>query len=149
MELVVIYCNMFVQRWLSSGLQRHVDCYGFTNISEVLTASGITAMIIIMLMNSYHSTKRYNPEDCHLCTHCHENHKCNLTWLYLPNLMVPAPRTCLVAGASWSATGDLSLSSSSDTAPVGQCQYVTEQDSRDCGVGSCGPSQIHVKHIHF
>jgi hypothetical protein len=43
--------------------------------------------------------------------------------------MVPVTRTCLVAGASWSTTGDLSLFSSSDTAPVGQCQYVTEQDS--------------------
>jgi hypothetical protein len=56
---------------------------GLTNVSEVLAASIIRAVILIMdagrtpetLVNFYQTTRRYNPEDSHLRTHRRENLK--------------------------------------------------------------------------
>jgi hypothetical protein len=50
---------------------------------EVLAASIIRASALMMeaarisetLVNFYQTTWSYNPEDSHLCTHCHENLK--------------------------------------------------------------------------
>jgi hypothetical protein len=70
-----------LDRWPSSGLQRRVDWYKFTNVSEVLTASIIKAMTMEAVqtsetfVNSNQSTRRYNPEDGHLRTHRRENLK--------------------------------------------------------------------------
>jgi hypothetical protein len=60
-------------------LYRRVDCYEFTNVLEVCTASVIMAESIFALMmeavqtsetfvNLYQFTWRYNPEDGHLYT---------------------------------------------------------------------------------
>jgi hypothetical protein len=62
--------------------ERRVDWYEFTNFSDVFTASIIRAIIgsVISLIteaartsetsvNSYQSTRRYNPEDSLLGTH--------------------------------------------------------------------------------
>jgi hypothetical protein len=52
----------------------------FTNVSDVLAASIIRAMMKAAmtpetLVNIYQTTRRYNPEDSHLCTHRRENLK--------------------------------------------------------------------------
>jgi hypothetical protein len=47
----------------------------FTNVSEVLAASGLIALMLEAtrtsetLVNFYQTTRRYNPEDSHLRTH--------------------------------------------------------------------------------
>jgi hypothetical protein len=54
----------------------------FTNVSEVLTASILRAVITLImeairtsetLVNLYQRTWRYNPEENQFCTHLHEN----------------------------------------------------------------------------
>jgi hypothetical protein len=55
----------------------------FTNVSEVLAASIIMAIVLMMeaastsetSANFYQSSRRYNPEDSHLHTRCRENLK--------------------------------------------------------------------------
>jgi hypothetical protein len=42
----------FVLRWLSSGLHRNVDCYERPSVSEVCTASNISAISIRELLKS-------------------------------------------------------------------------------------------------
>jgi hypothetical protein len=67
-----------LRRWLSSGVQRRVVWWKFTNVSEVLAASIIWTIIALMMeaartsetmVNFYQTTRRYNPEDSHLRTH--------------------------------------------------------------------------------
>jgi 16S rRNA C1402 (ribose-2'-O) methylase RsmI len=61
---------------------RRVVWQKFTDVSEVLTASIIRAMIALIieaartsetLVNFYQTTRRYNPEHSHLRTHRLEN----------------------------------------------------------------------------
>jgi hypothetical protein len=66
-------------------VKRRVVWWKFTTVSEVLAASIIRAMIMMMMMeaertseimvNFYQTTRRYNPEDSHLRTHRRENLK--------------------------------------------------------------------------
>jgi hypothetical protein len=58
--------------------------YKLTNISEVFIAPVIRAMLV----NSYQSTRRYNPDDSHLHTHRRKNLKSYtsvgiLTYIYI------------------------------------------------------------------
>jgi hypothetical protein len=55
-----------------------LGCRSLVDVSEVLAASVIRAMSLIALMmmvNFYQTTRRYNPEDSHLRTHRRENLK--------------------------------------------------------------------------
>jgi hypothetical protein len=53
--------------------RRRVEWYEFTNVTEVLRATIIRA--VSEVVNSYQSTRRYNPEDSRLHTHRRENLK--------------------------------------------------------------------------
>jgi hypothetical protein len=65
---------------IEDGCLRGCDAmYEFTEVSEVLSASIIRRMEAVQTsetsVNSYQSTRRYNPEDSHLRTHRWENLK--------------------------------------------------------------------------
>jgi hypothetical protein len=69
----------------------------FTNVSEVLAASIIRAMVALMmeaartsetLVSFYQTTRRYNPEDSHLRTHRRENLKSYIL-ITFSNIFIP------------------------------------------------------------
>jgi hypothetical protein len=70
-------------RWLSSGLLRCVVWYKYTDVSEVLTASIIRAIVLLMEAartsetsgNVYQTTRRKSPENSHLHTRRRKNLK--------------------------------------------------------------------------
>jgi hypothetical protein len=59
---------------MSSGLQRRVDWYEFTNVSFVALMME-AVQTSETSVNSYQCTRRYNPEDSHLHSHRRENLK--------------------------------------------------------------------------
>jgi hypothetical protein len=67
------------RRWLSSGFLRHVVWYKSTEVSEVLAASIISALMMEAANTSettvyfYQTTRHNSPEDSHFYTRRREN----------------------------------------------------------------------------
>jgi hypothetical protein len=89
----------------------HVDWYEFISISEVLTASTIRALIITLMMeaiwtsetlvNLYHSTLRYNPEDSHIRIHRRDTFKsCMWKWFIRCKYVGAEKERCVVCSVS-------------------------------------------------
>jgi hypothetical protein len=88
----------FLGRWLSSGLLRRAIWLTFTDVSEVLAASIIRALMMEAASTSEKSvnfnqtTLRNNPEDSHLHTRRRENLKFHRIYSSFRNgSRVPAP----------------------------------------------------------
>jgi hypothetical protein len=79
MLLIKRWRSIIIRKCLSSGLQRHVVQYKFTDVSRVLAPSIVvlmeTASTSETPVNAYQSTRSYNPEDSHLHTRRRENLK--------------------------------------------------------------------------
>jgi hypothetical protein len=100
-QQMVILEQGFPWRWLSSRLLHHVVWWKLTDISEVLAASIIRAILIALMMgatrtsemfaNFYHTTWRNIWEDSYLHTRLHENLKSyqGLPWLAYTYSTVP------------------------------------------------------------
>jgi hypothetical protein len=59
---VVVLCNL-------------VEVYQRFRGRSIITLMTEAARTSEMLVNFYQTTRHYNPEDSHLCTHCRENLK--------------------------------------------------------------------------
>jgi hypothetical protein len=105
-EKRIYISNKVTRRWLSSGLQRRLDWYEFTDISEVCTASIIAVTVIALmteavqtyktLVNSYQSKRRCNTQDSHLQTRCHQNLKSYSIKLFICTLYLSCSVVCHV-----------------------------------------------------
>jgi hypothetical protein len=92
-QAVKLYCS----RWLSSGMLRRVVWQKFSEVSDVLPASTIRVIALMMeavstsitSVNFYETVRRNIPEDSHLHTRRRENLKSHLVlFRYAPKPLV-------------------------------------------------------------